>query len=308
MTFRPAAPIAALLVLACLAGCGASRAALPAGAAPLAAKRAGKVAARGADVVSLPTTAPEFRLALTEDGFLRLRNAFAWKAQDPRTDYYFDAWDGAGFRRQADANAPRLRLKCRPDKLEWQISRVAERREVTRIGLPIGLSVVRTWEDRLEAPVAAHLLLRTQEFFLWLDEGGEPLRQRAREVDVAWRNVSWPGADLFFPAGAVPAAEPPALFPSAMKKRHGWSTKVPRDEVGGGLELFLHFDEVRDADGRWIDVFEIEAEPLDRLPPEGYEAAAVDFGKALAATGLTADDAAGARGDATLFTTRQLQR
>ncbi len=321
MTFRPAAPIAALLVLACLAGCGASRASLPSGtflrpgdrtqrpgAAPFAAKRAGKVAARAADVVPLPATAPEFRLALTEDGFLRLRDAFPWKAQAPRTDYYFDAWDGTGYRRQADPGAAKLRLKVRADKVEWQISRVVERREVARIGLPIGLTVNRAWEDRLEGPVATHLLQRTQEFFLWLDDGGEPLRQRAREVDVAWKNLTWIGADLFFPAGSVPGAEPPALFPSAMKRRHGWTTKVPRDEVGGGLELFMHFDEARDADGRWVDTFEIEAEPLDKLPPEGYEAAAVDFGKALAAAGLTADDVAPDRSDATAFTTRQLQR
>lgn len=303
MTFRPAAPIAILLATACLAGCGAPRLA----GAPVA-KRAGALAARNADVVPVPTTAPEFRMVLSEDGFLRLRDAFAWKAQAPRTDYYFDAWDGTGFRRQADPGAPRLRVKTRPDKAEWQLSRVVDQREVTRVGLPIGLKVVRAWDGRLEGQPASHLLARTQEFFLWLDDGGEPLRQRAREVDVAWKNVPWLGADVFFPASATPGAEPPALFPSAMKRRHGWSSKVPRDEVGGGLELFLHFDEVRDADGRWVDAFEIEAEPLDVLPPEGYEAAAVDFGKALAAAGLTADDAAADRADATAFTARQLQR
>ena len=302
MTHRPIAPIGILLALACVAGCGN----LPGG--PLAAKRPGKLAARGADVVPMPTLVPEFRLPLTEDGFTRLKRAFPWEAKAPRTDYYFDAWDGAGFRRQADPGAPRLRVKVRPDKVEWQLSRVAESREVARVGLPVGLTVTRAWEDRLEGPAAAHLLQRTQEFFLWLEDGGEPLRQRAREVDLAWKGLSWFGADVFFPAGASPGLEAPALFPSAMKRRHGWSTKVPRDEVGGGLELFLNFDEVRNAEGRWVDVYEIEAEPLDRLAPEGYEAAAVDFGKALAAAGLTRDDVAPARGDATRFTAGQLQR
>lgn len=306
MTFRrAAAPIAAMLALACLAGCGAAR---PGAVAPFTAKRVGKVAARGADVVPVPTTTPEFRLPLTEEGFLRLRDAFAWKAQAPRADYYFDAWDGQGFRRQADPGAPKLRLKARPDKLEWQIARVVERREVGRVGLPVTMTVARAWEDRLEGPAATHLLQRAQEFFLWLDEGGEPLRQRAREVDVAWKNLPWIGADLLFPTGAEPGLEAPALFPCALKKRHGWSVKVPRDEVGGGLALMLHFDEARDAEGRWVDAFEVEAEPLDPLAPEGYEAAAVDFAKALAATGLTAEDVAADRPDATTFTARQLQR
>lgn len=306
MIFRhAAAPIAAMLALACLAGCGAPR---PGVMAPLAAKRAGGLAARGADVVPVPTTSPEFRLPLTEEGFLRLRAAFAWQAQAARTDFYFDAWDGQGFRRQADPGAPKLRLKARPDKVAWQIARVVERREVGRIGLPVAMTVQRAWEERLEGDAAAHLLKRSQEFFLWLDEGGEPLRRRAREVDVAWKNLAWIGADLLFPAGAQPGLEPPALFPSAMKQRHGWTVKVPRDEVGGGLALMLHFDEARDAEGRWVDAFEIEAEPLDPLPPEGFEAAAVDFAKALAATGLTAEDVAPERGDATAFTARQLQR
>ena len=293
-----------LLALACLSGCGAA----PRIGAPLAAKRAGQLAARSADVVPVPTMAAEFRVPLTEDGFLRLRDAFAWKPQDARTDLYFDAWDGQGFRRQADPAAPRLRVKARPGKAEWQLSRVAEQREIARVGLPVGLKVVRSWEGRLEGPAAAHLLARTQEFHLWLDEGGEALRQRAREVDVAWKNVPWAGADILFPAAMQPGLEAPALFPSAMKKRHGWTVKIPRDEVGGGLALFLHFDEVRDADGRWVDAFEIEAEPLDALPPEGYEAAAVDFGKALAAVGLTGDHVAADRSDATTITARQLQR
>ena len=301
MTWRPL-PLA-LLTASLLAGCGAARPA----AAPLL-KRPATAQARAVDVVPLPTIAPELRIDLTEEGFTRLRRAFSWKEQAPRTDYSFDAWDGQGFRRQAEPGAPKLRVKVKNEKAEWQISRAIDRKVVDRTGLPVELVVTRGWGDALEPTQAAHLLARTQEFFLWLDEGGEPLRQRAREIDLAWRHVRWFGADVFFPTVQAPALEAPAIYPSALKKRHGWRVDIPRDEVGGGLSLFLHFDEVRDADGRWVDTYEVEAEPREALPPEGYEGAAVDFSRALAAVGLTADDLEAPKADATGFTARQLQR
>lgn len=295
MTFRL---LTTVLALATLAGCGAVRP----GAVPL--KRPSGLAARGADSVKLPKLAPEVRLPLTEEGFARLRAAFKWEEQNPRTDYYYDAWDGRAFRRATDPQAARLRLKTRRDKAGWQISKVIERREVGRAGLPVQLTVARSWEDDLKPAEASHLLKRTREFFLWLDQGGEPLRQSGREIALAFQHLPWAGADIFFPAGSVA----PALYPSAMKIRHGWTVKVPGEEVGGGQVLGLHFDEVRDAEGRWTDAFEIEGEPLDAIAPEGYEGVAVDFGRALAAVGLTEDDLGPEKTDATAFTAGQLKR
>ncbi|MEB3197427.1 MAG: hypothetical protein VKP62_09515 [Candidatus Sericytochromatia bacterium] len=246
---------------------------------------------------------PELRLPLTEAGFRRLQSALPWRAETSRLDYSYDCWDGERFRRMQQPEAPRLRLKLKGEKTEWQVSRGVERVTIAPVGLPVTLSIVETWEGRLADDAAGALRLATQAFFLRLDLGGPPLLASARDVDRQWRALpAWAGQQPF--GGPAQAA----LFPSAMKRRNGWTVTLPREEVGGGLKLGLHFDESRDDAGRWRERFEIEAEPEERSSREQLVAAAADFGKLLAASGLTTDEVGGETPDATLFTAQQLRQ
>ncbi|MEB3222646.1 MAG: hypothetical protein VKS61_11260 [Candidatus Sericytochromatia bacterium] len=312
------ATLALALASTWLAGCGAAR---PVGLA-LGAKRP---AARGPAIREAepqpaggPEIEPELRLAITEDAFTRLRAAFPFEAQTPRVDHDYDLWDGRAFRRAVDPTAPRLRLKVRPDKVTWQVSRVLERRTLDAAGLPIGLTTLQSEDGSLSPGAARALLEPTERFFLQLDEGGERLRQQAAGVDFAWRALPWSGAPAFGwapapllagpPLAAADALPPatPMLVPAATKRRHGWKTLLPREQVGGGLRLFLHFDEARDEVGRWRDSFEVEAEPTERTGREALEAAAAELGRLLAAHGITRGDVAPQRGDATAYTADRL--
>jgi hypothetical protein len=308
--------LAGALALA-LAGCGTPQ---PGSLAAAARRPAGRPAAR--DVAPVPAAAPELepelRLPVTEEAFLRLRAALPFEAQTPRVDHDYDLWDGRAFRRAADPTAPRLRLKLKAGQVTWQVSRVLERRTYEAAGLPIGLTVLHTQQGRLEPAPAQALLAPTERFFRLLDEGGERLRQQAGAVDLAWRASSWAGAPAFgwapapLAAGATPAAldtlppATPVLAPTATKRRHGWKVVLPREQVGGGLKLYLHFDEARDEAGRWRDSFEVEAEPTERTGPEALDAAAAELGRLLVAHGFTREDVAPQRGDAVAYTASRL--
>lgn len=314
-SFRPASLMLAAILLV---GCGAARPGLPA-----VTRRAAALAAR--DAAPTPITqapagavvAAEVRLPLTEEAFVRLRAAYPFKPQAPRVDLYFDRWDGATFRRSLEPAAPKLRLKLKEGRVTWQASQVLERRQTDAAGLPIGITVTRSQEGVLESGAAQPVVAATEAFFLRLEAGGLPLRQQAAAVDAAWRALSWEGAPAFGlgpsvpPPGAVApqrlaqaVAAGPLLVPSASKRRAGWKLELPRDQAGGGLALFLHLDEARDEAGRWREAFEIEAEPREQLTPE---AAAAELGRLLAASGLTREDVAAERGDATAYTASQLR-
>lgn len=300
----PAFLLVATLIASLLGGCGAL------GKAPgLAAgvKRTQRVAARG--VAPEPSLDAEFRVQLDERGFRKLRGALPWKEQGPRTDFYYDLFDGQTFRFRAAPEPLQVRIKHKgavgPDgkpKIEWQVSRALERRPLIAGGLPFTLNVTRSWSDESESAAVETLLDRTDDFFLWLDDGGEPLRKRGLAVDAAWQGLSWPGNDLISP---VTAAEPLPLVPTLMKRHFAMKADVPL-AAGGALALHLAMDEVRDANGRWIDLFEIEAEADPPVPPEQLAALSDEFASALAGAGLTPDDLGPAKPDGALYTLKQL--
>lgn len=285
-----------LLSSLALTGCGLTR------PNAVAKPRAGALAARA----EAPVVAPLYRIALSEDGYNRLRREFAWKAETPRTVFEFDGFkpEAGSFRSQADPNAARLALNCQGDAVTWCVARPVERRTINRIGLPVTMTVERSWEARLDAASAAHLVSRTEDFFLWLEAGGEPLRQRAADLDTAWRQLSWAGADLYFPLGG----ENLPLYPSGMTRTHAQSVDIAPDHVGGGLRYTLRFDEARDATGRFIDTYAIEARPLTSLATDDFEPTAVDFSRALVSVGLIPDETAPGASDDAAFIAGQLGR
>jgi len=280
------------------AGC---RAQAPLQAGPGASMRA--LAAQMA-VKNAPETAAELRLPLTAMGFVRLQTAMDWQPKSPRVDFYYDVWNGESFRKNRDAQAPKLRIKLKENKASWQVSLVQSRRTVQQAGLPVGVVVAKNWDGKLPAEAGADLLKQTRTFFDRLDQGGQPLRQTGIAVDAAWRRLNWEGAQPY----ALPEASVGQIFPSTTKRRQGWTVTLPGDQAPGGLSLFLNRDESRDETGRWRERFEIEAEPLQPVETaEELERVAQTWAQWLSEAGLRPQDIALEVGDAALFTAKQLQ-
>jgi hypothetical protein len=289
---------ASLLLVGFLgAGC---RAQAPLQAAPGSAMRA--LAAQMTQKNS-PETAAELRLPLTAMGFVRLQTAVDWQPKSPRVDFYYDLWDGESFRKTRDAQAPKLRVKLKEKKASWQVSSVQSRRTVQQAGLPVGVVVAQSWDGKLPPEAGADLLKQTRVFFDRLDQGGQPLRQTGMAVDSAWRRLNWEGAQPY----ALPDVSVAQIFPSATKRRQGWTLTLPGDDASLGLTLFLNRDESRDEAGRWRERFEIEAEPLRAVgPAEELDRMAQKWAHWLSEAGLRPQDVAPEIGDGALFTAKQL--
>lgn len=233
----------------------------------------------------------ELGSALSTAGYEKLRKAATWTAGKPRTDYYFDGFDGRGFVIKKSGVDLKCRVKRKAKGPYWQISRFTSKDRVKVGALSIKVHFTETWEGKLKGDEGEAFMRATDTFFDLLPMGGKPLRAAAQAVDERFRAMSKARDLPGMPALTDALKGDPNLFvPTKRTPNKQRLEAVLPGYAKAEIRLQLGREDERDAKGKPITVYELEAEPDKLLSPADAKQAAQVLGAWMLKAGLTAAD------------------